>query len=87
MSIESGADLSKPGNIDSLLEEITNLNLHDIDPELLQTAEFSQIQWVLDQMSNKTIKDAYVENNRIVIETSDGNRFFFFGFMGLSNQK
>jgi hypothetical protein len=63
------------------LEELLR-DLKDIDPDALREAEFEQTRWVLDEMVGKTIASATVEKTRIVIETGDGNRYFFFGFMG-----
>jgi hypothetical protein len=65
------------GSIDELLD-----NLMEIDPDALRAAEFEQTQWILDTLTGKTITRAIVEDRRIVIETADGNRYFFFGFMG-----
>jgi len=33
------------------------------------------------------VKSATMESSRIVIETTDGNRYFFFGFMASSGPK
>ena len=35
----------------------------------------------LEALLGKTIRGATIEDKRIVIETSDGNRYFFYGFM------
>jgi hypothetical protein len=48
----------------------------------LRAAEFEQTQSILDTLLGKTISEATIEDTRIVIETSDGNRYFFYGFMG-----
>ena len=69
-------DLSAPGTYQDLLD------LVEVDPDALREAEFEQIQFVLDDMIGKTIKGASIELKRIVIETNDGNRYFFYGFMG-----
>ncbi|MDQ2859073.1 MAG: hypothetical protein M3R53_10540 [Candidatus Eremiobacteraeota bacterium] len=74
------------GSIEELFREIEGLDLQDIDPEALREAEFAQIQWILDELTGKTIEKAVIENNRIVIETCDGNRYFFYGFMGSGPQ-
>ena len=63
------------------LEDLLS-DLKDIDPDALREAEFEQTQWVLDELTGKNIRVAKVEENRIVIETNDGNKYFFFGFMG-----
>ncbi len=63
------------------LEELLR-DLKDIDPDALREAEFEQTRWVLDELAGKTIRGATIEDTRIVVETSDGNKYFFFGFMG-----
>jgi len=70
------------GSIEELFREIEGLDLQDIDPEALRKAEFAQVQWILDGLTGKTIEKAVIEHSRIVIETGDGNRYFFYGFMG-----
>ena len=73
MAIGSGSS----GSLEDLLRD-----LKEIDPEALRAAEFEQTQWVLDELAGKTIRRADLEDTRIVIETNDGNRYFFYGFMG-----
>ncbi|MBC5799028.1 MAG: hypothetical protein GIX03_00490 [Candidatus Eremiobacteraeota bacterium] len=58
------------------------LNLLEVDPDALREAEFEQTQSILDTLVDKTIASATIEDTRIVIETSEGNRYFFYGFMG-----
>jgi hypothetical protein len=74
--------------LDELLKDIANdefvRELQDIDPEALREAEFEQTQGILNTLKGKTIKSATMEEARIVIETADGNRYFFFGFMASS---
>jgi hypothetical protein len=70
------------GSIEQLLRVLENIDLQDIDPEALREAEFEQTQWVLDEMVGKTIVKAEMEDTRVAIETGDGNRYFFYGFMG-----
>ncbi len=82
MAIGTETDPSDHGKIDALLRELEDLDLQDIDPDSLREAEFEQTRWVLDELAGKTIRVASIEDTRIVIETSDGNRYFFFGFMG-----
>jgi hypothetical protein len=36
-------------------------------------------------MVGKTITSAELEETRIVITTSDGNKYFFYGFLGEAN--
>ena len=71
-----GTDPAKAGSLDDLL------NLLEVDPDALREAEFEQTQSILDTLMGKTIRKASIEDTRIVVETSDGNRYFFFGFMG-----
>jgi hypothetical protein len=74
--------------LDELLKDIANdefvRELQDIDPEALREAEFEQTQGILNTLKGKTIASATMEDARIVIETADGNRYFFFGFMASS---
>jgi hypothetical protein len=81
MAIGSGAS-SDHDKIEELLEEIAKLDLQDIDPEALREAESEQTRWILQKMVGKTIARAELEDMRIVVETADGNRYFFYGFMG-----
>jgi len=67
---------SDPGTVDELL------NLLEIDPDALREAEFVQAQAILDTMVGETVASATMEDRRIVIETTSGNRYFFFGFIG-----
>ena len=60
------------------------LNLLEIDPDALREAEFEQVQGILDLMVGQTIASATIEDRRIVVETSTGDRYFFYGFMGQS---
>ena len=74
--IGTGADQTGHGTLDELL------NLMEIDADSLREAEFEQTQGILDTLAGKTIAKATMEDTRIVVETSDGNRYFFYGFMG-----
>jgi hypothetical protein len=58
------------------------LHLIEVEPDALREAEFIQAQAILETMVGKTITDAALEETRIVISTSDGNRYFFYGFLG-----
>jgi len=78
MAIGSGTG----GSLEALLRE-----LKEVDTEALRAAEFEQTQWVLDELAGKTIRRATLEDTRIVIETGDGNRYFFYGFMGSGPRK
>lgn len=58
------------------------LHLIEVDPDALREAEFLQAQGILDTMVGKTIAAAELEETRIVVTTSDGNKYFFYGFLG-----
>ncbi len=62
------------------IEEL--LNLIEVEPDALREAEFLQAQTILDTLVGKTITSAEIEERRIVIGTSDGNKYFFYGFLG-----
>jgi hypothetical protein len=62
------------------IEEL--LHLIEVDPDSLREAEFIQAQAILETLVGKTITDATLEETRFVITTSDGNRYFFYGFLG-----
>lgn len=58
------------------------LGLIEIEPDALREAEFMQAQAILETMVGKTIASAQVEDTRIVVTTADGNKYFFYGFLG-----
>ncbi len=58
------------------------LQLIEVEPDALREAEFLQAQAILDTLVGKSIAAANVEETRIVVTTSDGNRYFFYGFLG-----
>ena len=62
--------------IDELLELI------EVEPDALREAEFLQVQGILETLVGKTVESAVVQDTRIVIKTSDGNQYFFYGFLG-----
>lgn len=64
--------------IDELMELI------EVEPDALREAEFLQAQAILETLVGKTVSAADVEDTRIIITTSDGNRYFFYGFLGES---
>lgn len=66
------------------IEEL--LHLIEVEPDALREAEFLQAQTILDTMVGKSIVSAEMEERRIVIETSDGNKYFFYGFLGGSEK-
>ncbi len=82
MTIGTETDASDRRKMDALLRDIEGIDLQEIDADSLREAEFEQTRWILDELAGKTIARAILEDTRIVIETSDGNRYFFFGFMG-----
>jgi hypothetical protein len=65
--------------IDELLELI------EVEPDALREAEFLQAQAILETLVGKSITSAEVQDTRIVITTDDGNRYFFYGFLGSGN--
>jgi hypothetical protein len=79
--VSSGADQLGNDKVDDLI------NLMDIDPDALREAEFVQAQSILDTLVGKTIEHAAIEDTRIVVETTEGDRYFFYGFMGGSSTR
>ncbi|HEX8806883.1 MAG TPA: hypothetical protein VF741_08030 [Candidatus Aquilonibacter sp.] len=65
--------------IDELLELI------EVEPDALREAEFLQVQAILETLVGKSITAAEVQDTRIVITTADGNRYYFYGFLGSGN--
>ncbi len=66
--------------IDELLELI------EVEPDALREAEFVQAQAILETLVGKTVAAAEIEDTRIVITTTEGNRYFFYGFLGESSE-
>jgi hypothetical protein len=58
------------------------IHLIEVEPDALREAEFLQAQAILETMQGKTIASAQLEDTRIVITTADGNKYFFYGFLG-----
>ncbi|GAC1651970.1 MAG: hypothetical protein NVS9B12_00890 [Vulcanimicrobiaceae bacterium] len=58
------------------------LGLIEIEPDALREAEFMQAQAILETMIGKTVSHAVIEDTRIVVTTADGNKYFFYGFLG-----
>jgi hypothetical protein len=58
------------------------LHLIEVEPDALREAEFLQAQAILETLIGKTITGAAIEDTRIVVTTSEGNRYFFYGFLG-----
>jgi hypothetical protein len=58
------------------------LHLIEVEPDALREAEFLQAQAILETLVGRRIAQATIEDTRIVITTDDGNRYFFYGFLG-----
>ena len=58
------------------------LHLIEVEPDALREAEFLQAQAILETMIGKTIASADIDESRIVVTTTDGNKYFFYGFLG-----
>ena len=58
------------------------MDLIEVEPDALREAEFLQAQAILDTLVGKTVSEATIEDTRIVVTTSDGNRYYFYGFLG-----
>jgi hypothetical protein len=58
------------------------LHLIEAEPEGLRTAEFLQTQAMLENVVGKTVTAAKVEDTRVSIDTSDGCRYYFYGYLG-----
>jgi hypothetical protein len=62
------------------------LQLIEVEPDALREAEFLQAQSILETLIGKTVTAAELEDTRIIITTSDGSRYFFYGFLGAGDQ-
>lgn len=58
------------------------LDLVEIEPDALREAEFMQAQAILDTLVGKSVTEATIDETRIVVTTSDGSKYFFYGFLG-----
>jgi hypothetical protein len=58
------------------------LKLIEVEPEHLQAAELINAQAVLESLVGKTVSAAVVDDRRVAVTTSDGGRYFFYGFLG-----
>ncbi len=58
------------------------LQLIEVEPDALREAEFLQAQAILETLVGKTVTAAELQDTRIVVTTNDGNRYFFYGFLG-----
>ncbi|MEO9171047.1 MAG: hypothetical protein ABI282_07960 [Candidatus Baltobacteraceae bacterium] len=61
------------------------MDLIEVEPDALREAEFLQAQAILETLVGKTVSEATLEDTRIVVTTSDGNRYYFYGFLGETN--
>ncbi len=58
------------------------LDLVEIEPDALREAEFMQAQSILDTLVGKSVTEATIDETRIAVTTSDGSKYFFYGFLG-----
>ena len=58
------------------------LNLIEVEPDGLRTAEFLNAQAVLESLVGKTVAEATVEETRVTVTTEDGRQYYFYGFLG-----
>jgi hypothetical protein len=63
--------------IDELLDDLI-----EVEPDRLRAAEFLNAQAALESLAGKTVASASIEETRVAIATSDGCRYYFYGFMG-----
>jgi hypothetical protein len=56
--------------------------LLESEPERLRAAEFLQTQNLLESLVGKSVTAAAIEETRVAITTSDGGRYYFYGFLG-----
>jgi hypothetical protein len=64
--------------------DMTENIANDIEPDALREAEMLQAREVLGELVGRRIADVRVEDTRISVESEDGTRYFFYGFMGSS---
>jgi hypothetical protein len=58
------------------------LDLIEVEPDRLRAAEFLNAQAVLESLAGKTVASATVEETRVTIATDEGQRYYFYGFLG-----
>ncbi len=58
------------------------IDLLEAEPEGLRAAEFLQVQDVLGGLAGKRVAEAAIEETRVVVTTTDGCRYYFYGFLG-----
>ena len=59
------------------------LDLIEIEPDGLHSAEMLNAQALLGSLVGKTITAALAEETRVAITASDGRRYLFYGFLGV----
>jgi hypothetical protein len=59
------------------------LDLIEVEPEQLRTAEMLNAQAVLGKLVGKTVTAADAQETRVAITASDGSRYLFYGFLGI----
>jgi hypothetical protein len=62
------------------------LNLIEAEPEHLQAAELINARAVLESLIGKTVSGAAVDDRRVAVTTSDGGRYYFYGFLGFERR-
>jgi hypothetical protein len=60
----------------------TDERLRKIDAEALVAEAVEEMQSILSALQGKTVGHVSAEKRRIVIETTDGNRFYFRAMAG-----
>ncbi|MBV9270596.1 MAG: hypothetical protein JO165_05850 [Candidatus Eremiobacteraeota bacterium] len=73
-------EIVEAGGMNDRIDEL--LHLIEVEPDALREAEFMQAQAILETMVGKKIASAELEETRIVVTTDDGNKYFFYGFLG-----
>jgi len=73
-------EVVEAGPMNDRIDEL--LHLIEVEPDALREAEFMQAQAILETMVGKKIAAAELEETRIVVTTDDGNKYFFYGFLG-----
>jgi cell division septal protein FtsQ len=58
------------------------LGLVEVEPEGLAAAELLQARAVLERLIGKSVTAATVDERRVTVTTSDGRRYYFYGFLG-----
>lgn len=72
--------MAKNDRIDELL------HLVEAEADGMREAEFLQLESILATLTGRTIVRAGIERTRIVIETDDGKRHAFYGYLGAPHE-